>query len=205
MMFQGIFEEDLEKEIEQFATHVEFDKGDEIIGYGEHMQFIPLLNEGVIKVFKENKDGDEILLYFLEQGETCAFTLQCLQVGDFKSEIRAVAETNGSILKIPLHKMEDWMAKYTTWRQFILASYQSRIYEMLDVIDSIAFQNLDTRLINYLKDKAMVNRSMTLEITHQEIADELNSSRVVISRLLKKLENDHKIKVGRNLIELTEL
>ncbi|MXV38957.1 helix-turn-helix domain-containing protein [Flavobacteriaceae bacterium Ap0902] len=203
--YQQIFEEELQKEILENATAYSFKAEDEIIGYNDTMSFIPLLQNGVIKVFKENKDGDEILLYFLETGETCAFTLQCIITTGKKSEIRAVAETDGDLLRIPMNKMEEWMSKYTTWRQFILSSYQSRVYEMLDVIDSIAFQKLDERLINYLKDKAMVNQTMYLNLTHQQIANELNSSRVVISRMLKKMETNGLIKTGRNYIELKDL
>lgn len=204
MIYDGIFETELREEITAFSTEVAFQKDDELIDYNQKLSFIPLLQEGVIKVFKENKNGDEILLYFLESGDTCAFTLQCLHTSH-TSEIRAVAETDGSLIRIPVDKLDEWLAKYSTWRQFILNSYQNRIFEMLDVIDSIAFQNLDTRLLNYLKDKAMVNNSMTLHMTHQEIANDINSSRVVISRMLKKLENQGVITIGRNEITLLKL
>jgi CRP/FNR family transcriptional regulator len=126
-------------------------------------------------------------------------------MGQSRSEIRAVAETDARLIMIPIRKMEEWTAKYRSWRNFVFESYNSRLNEMLQTIDSIAFLNMDERLVKYLKDKARVNQDQTIRNTHQEIAYDLHSSRVVISRLLKKLEQMGKIELHRNYIKILDL
>lgn len=128
-------------------------------------------------------------------------TLGCC-MGDKKSEIRAVAETDGLVAMIPIQKMEQWMETYKSWRTFVFESYNNRFNELLSAIDSIAFMNMNERLYNYLKERSKLEKSSIINKTHQEIAYELNSSRVVISRLLKVLENEQKIKLNRNSIEI---
>lgn len=123
-------------------------------------------------------------------------------LGTTKSKIRAVAETDSSLVMIPVQNMQTWFQNNSSWRNFILQSYQIRFDEMLEAIDSLAFLKMDERLYKYLKNKAMLNDSKTISIKHQEIAEDLNTSRVVISRLLKQLENENKIKLGRNKIEV---
>ena len=162
---------------------------------------MPLLLSGAIKILRNDNDGDELLLYFLERGDTCAMTLTCC-LGHKKSEIKAVAEVDTDLIMVPIEKMEVWTAKYKSWRQFVFESYHSRLMELLETIDNIAFLKMDERLLKYLKEKAIVNKSTTIKNTHQEIAFELHTSRVVISRLLKKLENQNKIQLQRNQIEL---
>ena len=165
---------------------------------------MPLLISGAIKVLREDQDGDELLLYFLERGDTCAMTLTCC-IGNTQSEIRAIAESDTQLLMIPVQKMEEWTAKYTSWRQFVFDSYQNRLSEMLDTLDTIAFLKMDERIMKYLRDKAKINQSQTLKVTHQQIAYDLHTSRVVISRILKKLEIDKKIKLHRNSLEIIDL
>ena len=126
-------------------------------------------------------------------------------MGQTKSVIRAIAETDAKLIMVPVQKMEEWTAKYKSWRNFVFESYHSRLNELLHTMDSIAFDKMDERLLNYLKEKARVNNNQTIHNTHQEIAYELHSSRVVISRLLKKLENIGKIKLHRNYIEIINL
>jgi len=126
-------------------------------------------------------------------------TLTCC-LGQAKSEIRAIAETEAKLIMIPVQKMEEWSAKYKSWRNFVFESYHSRLNEMLDTIDSIAFLKMDERLLKYLNEKARVSKDNTIHNTHQEIACELHTSRVVVSRLLKKLENLGKIELHRNHI-----
>lgn len=145
--------------------------------------------------------GDELLLYFLEKGDTCVMTMTCC-MGQTKSEIRAVAEKDSKLLMIPVSKMADWIVKYPTWRNFVFESYNSRFNEMLEAIDSLAFLNMHDRILKYLKDKVMVIGETTLPITHQEIALDLHSSRVVVSRILKRLEIDGLIRLHRNKIEV---
>ncbi len=198
-----LFEEELLKEIELYGKIRQFDVNTLIIDVGQKIEFMPLLLEGAIKIMREDDQGDELLLYYLESGDTCAMTLTCC-MGNTKSEIRAIAEEPTELIFIPVQKMDEWMVKYKSWRNFVLQSYQSRLGEMLEAIDSLAFMKLDQRLYKYLTDKVKISGSLELEYTHQQIAEELHSSRVVISRLLKQLEKDGKIKILRNKIQMKE-
>lgn len=198
-----LFSEDLINEIYEVGRLVTFDKGQEIIDYGMSFETFPLLLNGAVKILKENDEGQELLLYFLEKGDTCAFSLNCC-LGKKKSEIRAEAETAVSLIMIPVENIDKWMCKYSDWRTFVMQSYYGRVNELLDVVDAMAFQQLDQRIFTYLKDKAMVSGTTKLKVTHQEIARDLNSSRVVISRLLKRLENQKIIKISRNQIDLID-
>jgi CRP/FNR family transcriptional regulator, anaerobic regulatory protein len=198
------FEDDLLKEIDKTGTLKNFKEGDKLIEIGDFVTAMPLLLNGAIKILREDKDGDELLLYFLESGDTCAMTLSCC-LGQTRSEIRAVAERDATVIMIPIGKMEEWTSKYKSWRNFVFESYHSRLTEMLDTIDTIAFLNMDQRLMKYLRDKAMINQNEMLQVTHQQIAYELHTSRVVISRLLKKLEIEGKIELQRNSIKVVDL
>ncbi len=199
-----IFEEELLKEIAESAKYQKFKAEDYLIEIGDYIKNMPLLLHGAIKILREDTEGDELLLYFLERGDTCAMTLTCC-LGQSKSKIRAIAETDGDMLMIPIHKMEEWLTKYKTWRNFVFESYNIRLNEMLEAIDTLAFMNMDERLYKYLTDKAKVLGNPEINNTHQEIANELHTSRVVVSRLLKSLENNHKIKLHRNKIEVLDL
>ncbi len=199
--YSYIFEEALLDEIAKVAIYKEFKADDYLIEIGDYIKTMPLLLTGAIKILREDENGDELLLYFLERGDTCAMTLTCC-MGQSKSRIRAIAETNGAMLMIPVEKMEEWLTKYKTWRNFVFDSYNVRLNEMLEAIDTLAFMNLDERLYKYLTDKAKVIGDTEIKNTHQEIAYEMHTSRVVISRLLKALELKGKIKLHRNKIEI---
>lgn len=199
-----LFEEGLINEINQVGTYKEVPAGSKLIEIGDYVKSMPLLISGAIKIMREDAEGDELLLYFLERGDTCAMTMTCC-MGHHKSEVRAVAEKDTRMIMIPVQKMEEWMAKFHTWRSFVLASYQSRLNEMLETIDTIAFLKMDERLMKYLRDKAKIIQDDCIETTHQQIAYDLHTSRVVISRLLKALENEGKIKLHRNFIKIIDL
>lgn len=194
-----LFEDALLHEINQVGTFKEVPEGFKVIEVGEYVRYMPLLISGAIKILRDDHDGDELLLYFLEKGDTCAMTLTCC-LGQKKSEIRAIAETDAKLVMVPIQKMEEWSTKYKSWRNFVFESYHNRLNEMLNTIDSIAFHKMDERLLQYLSEKARISNNNTIHNTHQEIAYELHTSRVVISRLLKKLENLGKIKLHRNHI-----
>ena len=202
--YSYIFEEALLDEIAKVAVYKEFKADDYLIEIGDYIKTMPLLSTGAIKILREDENGDELLLYFLERGDTCAMTLTCC-MGQSKSRIRAIAETDGAMLMIPVEKMEEWLTKYKTWRNFVFDSYNVRLNEMLEAIDTLAFMNLDERLYKYLTDKAKVIGDTEIKNTHQEIAYEMHTSRVVISRLLKALELKGKIKLHRNKIEILQL
>ncbi|WP_291118830.1 Crp/Fnr family transcriptional regulator [Flavobacterium sp. UBA6135] len=195
-----IFEDALIDEITAVSLLRDFNEGDVLIDFGDYIKKMPLLLEGAIKILREDFDEGELLLYFIEKGDTCAMTMACC-MGESKSEIRAVAETKGKVIMIPVQKMEEWLGKYKSWRNYVFNSYNNRLKEMLLAIDNLAFMNMDERLLNYLYEKSKINNSREIHATHQEIAYDLHTSRVVVSRLLKVLENEGKIRLHRASIE----
>ncbi|MBO3098664.1 Crp/Fnr family transcriptional regulator [Gelidibacter pelagius] len=199
-----IFEDGLLDEIVQVGTFKEIPEGFKMMEIGEYVKSMPLLISGVIKVLREDNEGDELLLYYLEKGETCSMTMTCC-LGQKQSEIRAIAETDTKLIMIPVGKMEEWTAKYKSWRNFVFESYHNRINELLMTLDSIAFYQMDERLTQYLIEKVRVNDTDIINNTHQEIAYDLYTSRVVISRLLKKMEQLGKIELGRNYLKIINL
>jgi CRP/FNR family transcriptional regulator len=177
---------------------------DEIIVHvGDELKMIPLVLSGSIKVSRENNDGEELLLYYIEGGDTCAMTLQCC-VRKTDSQIKATTMEPSLLLMFPVEKIEDWMNRYKGWREFILQSYHTRLTELMETIDAIAFMRLDERILKYLKDQAKLLGTIEIHHTHQQIADDLHSSRVVISRLLKQLENKGLIEIHRNKLILKD-
>ena len=199
-----LFEPELMEEILTFGSLKKVAAGQQLIEIGELITQMPLLLSGAIKIMREDEKSDELLLYFIEKGDTCAMSFSCC-MGGSKSDIRAVAETDAEIIMIPIAQMESWMGKYKTWQQFIFDSYQARMKELLQTIDTLAFLRMDDRLLKHLQDKAKVTGDDHIHATHQEIACDLHTSRVVISRLLKKLENEGKISMHRNDITVIDL
>ncbi len=201
--FGYLFDEDLIQTISNVGIIKYFNKDDIIIDIGQELNHIPLLLEGNIKIMREDENGRDILLYVLEHGDTCAMSLICCMKKS-KSKIRASADKDSKVILIPTQYMTEWFHTNESWRNFILQSYQIRFNEMLETIDTLAFMKMDERIYKYLKDQVKLNSTKYLEITHQKISDDLNTSRVVVSRLLKQLEDEQKIKTGRNQIEVLE-
>ncbi len=199
--YKYIFEEDLLKEIVKEGQVRKVDQGVCMIDMGDELTHMPLILSGAIKIVDEDKEGHEYLLYYLEKGDSCAMTMNCC-IGGKKSEIRAISETPVLIYMIPIQRMDDWLVRFKSWRAFVLDSYNSRLKEMLETIDTLAFHNMEQRIYKYLKDRAMVLNSPELEITHAKIANDLNTSRVVVSRLIKKLILDNKIATNRNHVKV---
>jgi CRP/FNR family transcriptional regulator len=191
-------------DMERYCTTKTLNAGNNFIEIGDDVVAMPLLIEGVIKVVREDNDGNEILLYYLNGGDTCASTLSCC-MERARSEVRATVFETVTAIMVPIRCMEDWMKKYAGWRSFIMQSYRLRFEELLHTIDSIAFKKMDERLIDYLVQLSEERNTNTLLGTHQEIADDLHTSREVISRLLKQLEKMGKIRLSRNKIELVGL
>lgn len=198
-----IFEPELVAKIAETGRYRIVRSGETLIDLGEPIKSMPLLIKGAIKIIREDKDGHELFLYYLERGDTCAFSLACC-MGSKKSEIRAIVEEDAEVILIPVEYMDRWVVEYRSWRDFVFQSYNMRLEEMLEAIDSIAFLKLDERLMKYLTDKVKVTGDTHLGNTHQQIADEMNTSRVVVSRLLKQLEKSGKIKLSRNKIEVLD-
>lgn len=201
--FNYLFDSELIDKIANVAFLKTFKKSDIIIDIGQDLNYIPLLISGNIKVLREDDNGDELLLYVLESGDTCAMSLTCCMVKSV-SKIRAIADEDVTVIMIPIENMKLWFNTNESWRNFILQSYQVRFDEMLETIDTLAFMKMDERLFKYLTDHVKLSASTNLEITHQEIAEDLHTSRVVISRLLKQLERENKIELGRNKISVLD-
>ncbi|WP_179351668.1 Crp/Fnr family transcriptional regulator [Winogradskyella vidalii] len=201
--FNYLFDSEIIDSIANVAFIKTFKKADIIIDIGQELNYIPLLIKGNIKVLREDDNGDELLLYVLESGDTCAMSLTCCMVKSV-SKIRAIADEDATVIMIPIENMKLWFNTNESWRNFILQSYQIRFDEMLETIDTLAFMKMDERLFKYLTDQVKLSASTNLEMTHLDIAEDLNTSRVVISRLLKQLERENKIKLGRNKIEVLD-
>lgn len=201
LLFNSIFQPELIEEIEKEGKPYFVKAHETIVDFGDYIKFAPLVIEGSIKILRADNEGKEILLYFLHPGKTCAMTLTCC-LGHMKSEIKAVAETDMELILIPVQKLEEWSSRFKSWRDFVSQSYYHQFMDAFKAIDSIAFSKLDERLLNYLKDKKSINEGPVLIITHQQIASDLNSSRVVISRLLKRFEQEGKLTLMHNRIDL---
>jgi len=199
--FESVFEPALIKEMYEFGEIKHFKEGDIIMDYGKYIRMMPLIINGTIKVYRMDETGKEILLYYLSSNESCSMAYSCC-VEAKKSEVKAIAEDDVELLAIPHTKLDEWLCKYPTWKNYIMRSFNERFLELLKSIESIAFHKLDERLIAYLKEKQKLSGSSVIKTSHYLIADELATSRVVVSRLLKQLENDGKILLYRNEIKL---
>lgn len=175
-----------------------------LMDIGQYIKYMPLVLQGSVKIMREDEDGNEILLYYLEGGNTCAVSFTCCMQHE-TSGIRAVAEEDTELIMIPVEYMDIWMGQYKDWRNFVLFTFSKRMDELFETLDSIAFHSMDKRLVKYLKDRSRVLKKEEFSITHQEIALSLNSSREAVSRLLKKLENMGQVELGRNKIKLLDL
>lgn len=202
--FNTFFEPELVKEIESKSKMVSVKEGEVILDIGQTVKMVPILLKGVLKISRLNEDGKEFLLYYVQDNESCAMTFTCC-MQQFPSEIRATAEKEAEFIAIPISIMDEWLVKFPTWKSFVMRTIRSRFNELLYVIDQLAFQKLDERLIHYLKEKSKATHSTLINLSHEQIAQELATSREVVSRLLKKLENDNKVILYRHQIKLLKL
>ncbi len=190
-------------EIEKYAKHSTFEKGEILVKPGDVIIFIPIVLKGSLRVIRQNIDGSEVFLYHLYPGQTCAMSLTCCQSGK-KSMIKAIAEDQTEVLQIPVILSEDWY-KYPEWKAYISNNYTNRFAELMQVIDLIAFSNMDKQLLHYLEERSKALNTRILDITHQEVADELHVHREAISRLLRTMEQKKMVRLGRNYIEVLTL
>jgi len=200
----SVFEPALLNELQRFGELKYFKEGDIIMDYGKYIRMMPIVVSGTIKVFRKDQQGKEILLYYLSSNESCSMAYSCC-VEAKKSEVKAIAEDDVELIAIPNIKLDEWLCKYPSWKNYIMRSFNERFLELLKSIESIAFHKLDERLIAYLKEKQRLSGSSVIKASHNVIADELATSRVVVSRLLKQLENDGRILLYRNEIKLMKL
>lgn len=167
----------------------------------DYIKSIPIVLSGSIKVFRQDEDGREILLYYIKPGESCIMSLLGAATNT-TSKIKAVVEDQAEVLMLPIHKASDLIRENPRWLEFIFQLYNKRFEELLSVVNAIAFQKVDIRLWDFLKTKVEMSKSTELNITHQQIADELGTAREVVSRLLKQLEKDKKLSLARNKIKI---
>ncbi len=198
---QSIFTNpELNAEIGRLAKIKSISKDTVIMQPGMDILYVPIVLKGSIRVLREDQEGQEVFLYHLYPGQTCAMSLTCCQAGR-KSMIKAVAEIDSEILQIPIKSTEDWF-KYPEWKAYVSNNYSNRFAELMQVIDLIAFSNMDKQLLHYLEERSKALNTRFLDITHQEIADELHAHREAISRLLRVMEQKKLVKLGRNQIEV---
>lgn len=198
------FDEELIQQLLKVGQEVEYNEGDMLIRPGQYFKQSVLLLEGRVKVYREGDNGEEFFLYYLEPGNACALSIICATRNE-TSEIKGIAVSPVKAFAIPLQYMDALMRDYRQWYYFVLETYRTRFEELLQVIDQIAFHSMDEKLEFYLKRQFDTLKTKTISITHQQIADDLNSSREVISRLLKKLESNKRISISRNEITLLSL
>ena len=198
---QQEFGPDLLREMEIHGKPLHLKEGETFMEHGEKVTAVPLLLKGSLRISRPDESGKDLLLYYINSSESCAMSFTCCMQA-LPSEVKATAETDVDLLAIPIACMEDWFSKFPGWRSFVLRTIRNRFQEMLSAIDQLAYQNLDSRLLHFLKEKSRASGSRLINLSHEQIALELASSREVISRLLKKLENEQVLLLYRNQIRL---
>ena len=196
------FDPQLIEHLEKVGQLVEFEEGEMLMRPGQYFKNSMLILDGRVKLYREGTDGEEFFLYYLEKGNACALSMICATKNE-ESAIKAKAMSPVKAIAIPIQFMDGLMKDHRQWYYFVLETYRARFEELLQVIDQVVFHSMDQKLEFYLKRQFESFRSDKITVTHQEIADDLNSSREVISRLLKKLESQHRISISRN--EITRL
>lgn len=195
------FETGLVNNINQHCTIMNAKAGDIIMKTGQYIRHTVLVVKGKIKIYREDEEGNEFFMYYLLPGQACAISMICATKAE-TSQIMAIVEEDAELIIIPLLLMDKWMTEFKSWYEFVVDTYRSRFEEVLVVIDQIAFRGMDERLEFYLKRNAKANDSKVIHVSHQEIANDLSSSREVISRLLKKMEQRGFVRLHRSHIEL---
>jgi CRP/FNR family transcriptional regulator, anaerobic regulatory protein len=198
------FEPALQQDLLLHSETRSFAAGEPLLRSGQSFRATMLIVSGLVKVYRQDDDGNEFFMYYLQPGQACALSMVCA-TRQQTSEVMAKAVKDTEVIAIPLSYMDIWMTQYKTWYHFVLETYRSRFEELLVTLDHVAFRAMDERLEFYLRQHQQSLQKNIIEINHQQIADELNSSREVISRLLKKMEQLGKIKLHRNAIEILHL
>ncbi len=200
-IFSPFFEPELMAEVQANATLMNLTAGDVMLKIGKPVWGIPLLAKGTVKISRVNDEGQEVLLYYVKSGETCAMSFTCWMTTQVSS-VKSTAEDECVVYVIPGEVADQWMHKYPGWKKFVMNTILDGFTEIVRSIDDVAFKKMDDRLVSYLKEKSRISGSALVNLTHQQIADELGTNRVVVSRLLKKLETDGRLLLYRNQIKL---
>lgn len=197
-------EKDLVTEISKVSTLIELKTDESILSEGDYIKSFPMIISGCLRVVRLSDEGNELLLYYLKSGEICSMALTCC-MGLQKSRIKMIAEEDSVAITIPVNMPDRWMSEYKSWKEYMMYSYRHRFDELLDTIDAIAFMKLDERLIRFFRERFSSTGTTVFRGTHQEIAEQLNTSREVISRLLRNLENKKHIITERNSVDYSNL
>jgi CRP/FNR family transcriptional regulator len=195
------FEPSLKSLLAKEATLRVFQPGDMLMDAGQYFKSTMLVVEGYVKLYREGEDGNEFFMYMIGPGEGCALSMICALKNE-RSELKATAMDETVVIQIPLELMDRLMLEHRSWYYFVLETYRKRFEDMLELIDHVIFKAMDERLEFYLRQKAEKLNTNILQTTHQEIANDLNSSREVISRLIKKMEQKGMVRSERNYMLL---
>ncbi len=196
-----LFDKSLISDIEVNAAIQQFKAGDVLMRTGQYIKNTILVTKGKIKIYREDEDGGEFFMYYLQPGQACAISMICATKAE-KSQIMAKVEEDTEVIMLPLQLMDSWMMQHRSWYEFVIETYRSRFEEVLTVVDNIAFKGMDERLEFYLKRQQQSCGCNDIKVSHQEIANDLNTSREVISRLLKKMEQRNLIIMHRSHITI---
>jgi CRP/FNR family transcriptional regulator len=200
-IYANIFEPALLSELEEKSIPFTAMAGQELIKMGQPITVVPVVLSGTLKVSRINEEGQELLLYYVRKGEGCAMTFSCGMMAK-PSQVEGCAEEDLTMICIPVNIMEELMQKYPSWKKFVIATIVNEFMDVIKSVDEVTFKKMDERLVNYLKEKSRIAGSSVINLSHQQIADEMGTNRVVISRLLKKLENNKRVVLYRNQIKL---
>ncbi len=198
LKFPGI-EPELLQEISKYSEVKEVEEGEILIRTGEHLTSAIIVLRGALKIYREGEEGGEFLLYYLLPGQACAMSMSCLRHQE-QSQVMGMAVEDSEVLMVPMVKINEWVREYQSWQEFVINSYRNRFEEVLAVLDSVAFRGMDERLEFYLIKEAKRIKTNNITVSHQAIANDLNTSREVVSRLLKKMEQRGLLELHRNSI-----
>lgn len=201
MNAEALFRSPLLREVQSFGNIKKISAGEALVHENSHIHYIPIVLQGVIRVTRTEEDGRELLLYYIVPGESCIMSFLSGLHHD-TSKVNAIAEEDAEILLIPVQKANDWVKQFPEWTDFIFKLYHKRFEELLAVVNAVAFQRLDDRVLHVLQQKARLLQNNELKLTHQQLADEVGSTREVISRILKTMEHEGLLVLGRNKITL---
>ena len=192
---------ELVEKLIKYSIRKNYDAGSIILNENSHIRSIPIVIKGSIKVIRTEEDGREILLYYIKAGESCIMSFMGTLHNE-TSKVKAEVEEDAEILFLPVDKVSLFIKEYPQWLDYIFRLYHMRFEELLDIVNAIAFKKVDQRLLSLLKKKEELTKSKTLNTTHEQLANELGTARVVVSRLLKQLEEEGVLQLGRNKIIL---
>jgi len=200
-VYGGLLESELLAKIEEKSMLFTASAGQELIKAGQPIKVVPMMLSGTLKVSRINDEGQELLLYYVRKGQGCAMTFSCGMMSK-PSQVEGTAEEDLTMLCVPVSAMEEWMQEYPSWKKFVMATIVDEFMDVIRNIDDVTFKKMDERLVNYLREKSKITGSSLINLSHQQIADGMGTNRVVISRLLKKLENEKRLLLFRNQIKL---